>query len=131
MLALRALRLLSTSARAPLTEAAFHAAADALLERLEAGAEAALAADARAPADADVALAQGVLTLRLGGARGTFVLNKQTPTRQVWWSSPASGPRRFELDAARGAWRDARSGKELEAELAEELRALAGLDARF
>jgi len=117
-------------AAAALSAAAFHAAADAQLARLEAGVEAALDAPA-APRDADVSLAQGVLTLRLGGARGTIVINKQAPTRQLWWSSPASGPRRFELDAARGAWLDARSRTELCAELARELRAAASVDASF
>ena len=34
------------------------------------------------------ALQQGVLTIRLGGDRGTFVVNKQTPNRQVWLASP-------------------------------------------
>ena len=31
---------------------------------------------------------QGVLTIRLGADRGTFVVNKQTPNRQVWLASP-------------------------------------------
>ena len=26
----------------------------------------------------------------------TWVINKQTPNRQIWWSSPISGPRRYE-----------------------------------
>ena len=30
---------------------------------------------------------QGVLTLRLGD-KGTYVINKQTPNRQIWFSSP-------------------------------------------
>lgn len=30
---------------------------------------------------------QGVLTIKLG-KRGTFVLNKQAPNRQIWLSSP-------------------------------------------
>lgn len=30
---------------------------------------------------------QGVLTLKLG-AKGTFVVNKQAPNRQIWLSSP-------------------------------------------
>ena len=25
------------------------------------------------------------------------MINKQTPNRQLWWSSPLSGPRRYEL----------------------------------
>jgi hypothetical protein len=31
---------------------------------------------------------QGVLTVHLGADRGTFVINKQTPNRQIWLSSP-------------------------------------------
>jgi frataxin len=46
----------------------------------------------------DIAYSQGVLNIKLGGA-GTWVINKQTPNRQLWWSSPMSGPQRYELDA--------------------------------
>lgn len=30
----------------------------------------------------------GVLTIRLGGDMGTYVLNKQAPNKQLWLSSP-------------------------------------------
>jgi frataxin-like iron-binding protein CyaY len=33
------------------------------------------------------------------GPHGTWVINKQTPNQQLWWSSPTSGPRRFDLAA--------------------------------
>jgi frataxin-like iron-binding protein CyaY len=45
-----------------------------------------------------------VLTVALGGERGTFVVNTQTPNRQIWLSSPvrrdppaarAAAPRRY------------------------------------
>jgi hypothetical protein len=35
-----------------------------------------------------LATQQGVLTVALGGEKGTFVVNKQTPNRQIWLSSP-------------------------------------------
>lgn len=38
---------------------------------------------------------QGVLTVRLGEL-GTYVINKQTPNRQIWMSSPVSGPMRYD-----------------------------------
>ncbi|XP_017972088.1 PREDICTED: frataxin, mitochondrial isoform X1 [Theobroma cacao] len=38
----------------------------------------------------DVDYGNEVLTLKLG-ALGTYVLNKQTPNRQIWLSSPVSG----------------------------------------
>ena len=52
----------------------------------------------------EVNVASGVLTLSMP-PHGTWVLNKQTPNRQIWWSSPISGPRRYEYDAAgEGVW---------------------------
>lgn len=49
--------------------------------------------------DFDISSSQGVMNIKLGAA-GTWVINKQTPNRQLWWSSPISGPRRYELSAA-------------------------------
>ncbi|WFD00201.1 ferroxidase [Malassezia yamatoensis] len=45
----------------------------------------------------------GVLNLRLGSL-GTYVINKQPPSRQIWLSSPTSGPKRFDFDADKNAW---------------------------
>ncbi|WFD28551.1 ferroxidase [Malassezia nana] len=45
----------------------------------------------------------GVLNLRLG-SYGTYVLNKQPPTKQIWLSSPSSGPKRFDYDGAQQRW---------------------------
>ena len=44
----------------------------------------------------DLTLADGVLSVA-SPARGTWVLNKHGPTRQIWLSSPVSGPRKFNL----------------------------------
>ena len=110
-----------------LPEREFHAAADELLARVEA----ALAPleDAGLGDDFDASSAAGVLTLRLGGSRGTYVLNKQTPNRQIWWSSPVSGPRRFALDAASGRWLSTRGdGAEMLSELRKEIKQLARVD---
>jgi len=30
------------------------------------------------------------------GDKGTYVLNKQPPNKQIWLSSPSSGPKRFD-----------------------------------
>lgn len=51
----------------------------------------------------DVDYGNEVLTLRLGNL-GTYVLNKQTPNRQIWLSSPLSGPSRFDWDQNSQAW---------------------------
>ncbi|XP_019959553.1 frataxin, mitochondrial [Paralichthys olivaceus] len=47
-------------------------------------------------ADYDVVFTSGVLTVKLGGNHGTYVINKQTPNRQIWLSSPTSGPKRYD-----------------------------------
>jgi frataxin len=51
--------------------------------------------------DPEVSLSSGVLTI-LMPPHGTWVLNKQTPNQQIWWSSPISGPRRYEYE--NGSW---------------------------
>ena len=50
----------------------------------------------------DVNYADGVLTIVVSEDVGTYVINKQTPNRQIWLSSPISGPKRF--DMVRGRW---------------------------
>ncbi|XP_036117855.1 frataxin, mitochondrial isoform X1 [Molossus molossus] len=39
--------------------------------------------------DYDVSFGNGVLTIKLGGDLGTYVINKQTPNKQIWLSSPS------------------------------------------
>ena len=69
----------------------------------------------------------GVLNIIMG-PHGTWVLNKQTPNRQVWWSSPLSGPLRFEYDPATQHWVTTRDKRELFALLAAEVYKVAGID---
>ncbi|KAG0145879.1 hypothetical protein CROQUDRAFT_658131 [Cronartium quercuum f. sp. fusiforme G11] len=45
----------------------------------------------------------GVLTFSMGG-NGTYVLNKQPPNKQIWFSSPFSGPKRFDYDRNLAEW---------------------------
>ncbi|XP_043467982.1 frataxin homolog, mitochondrial [Leptopilina heterotoma] len=47
--------------------------------------------------DADVSYGDGVLTVKFGGSYGTYVLNRQTPNKQIWLSSPTSGPKRYDF----------------------------------
>ena len=64
--------------------------------------------------DVECELSSGVLTLKT--PEGTWVINKQVPNRQLWLSSPVSGPCRFEhVD---GTWTHTRDGSSL-AELLE------------
>lgn len=67
--------------------------------------------------DLDVELSQGVLTLYLP-PNGSYVINKQPPNKQIWWSSPISGPKRF--DRVGGTWASLRDGTTLKESLEEE-----------
>ncbi|KAE8218897.1 hypothetical protein CF319_g7308 [Tilletia indica] len=53
------------------------------------------------PAEWDVEYSSGVLNLRLGPQHGTYVVNKQPPNKQIWLSSPSSGPKRFDYEVGR------------------------------
>ncbi|KAI9706406.1 MAG: Mitochondrial chaperone Frataxin [Candelina mexicana] len=45
--------------------------------------------------DVDVEFSAGVLTVSFPPA-GTYVINKQPPNKQIWLSSPISGPKRYD-----------------------------------
>ncbi|XP_041361659.1 frataxin, mitochondrial-like [Gigantopelta aegis] len=69
--------------------------------------------------DYDVLFADGVLTVKLGGDFGTYVINKQTPNKQIWLSSPVSGPKRY--DFIKDQWIYKRHGVSLHNLLSTEL----------
>lgn len=69
----------------------------------------------------DCEYSSGVLTLKLG-VNGSYVINKQPPNKQIWLSSPVSGPKRFNFE--NNAWRDARTGDRIEQLLTNEIRVL-------
>lgn len=62
-----------------------------------------------------------MLTILLG-KKGTYVINKQTPNRQIWLSSPISGPKRY--DYHDGRWIYRHDGQELKTLLETELEQL-------
>jgi frataxin len=102
----------SAAEPAVLTESEYHVLADEYLDRLLVRLED--MQDARE--DVDVEYASGVLTLAFSpseaGARPrTYVINKQPPNKQIWLSSPISGPKRYDwvLDAGTGG--DGTSGQ--------------------
>jgi frataxin len=79
----------------------------------------------------------GVLTLTLGPHIGTYVINKQPPNKQIWLSSPKTGPKRYDYvvfgegqhekqDTATGDWVYLRDGSTLNDLLMDEL----GIDLR-
>ncbi|XP_013184661.2 frataxin homolog, mitochondrial [Amyelois transitella] len=53
---------------------------------------------------ADVTFSDGVLTVALGSSYGTYVINRQTPNKQIWLSSPVSGPKRYDLVLKNGGY---------------------------
>ncbi|GAA5828351.1 hypothetical protein JCM5353_004802 [Sporobolomyces roseus] len=65
----------------------------------------------------------GVLTVKLGD-KGTYVVNKQPPNKQIWLSSPISGPKRYDFDPKERTWFYARDGSTMNGLLNEELRGL-------
>ena len=67
--------------------------------------------------DVEVELSSGVLTLKT--PEGTWVLNKQVPNRQLWLSSPLSGPCRYEY--VEGTWTHTRDGSSLDELLEREI----------
>ncbi|KAJ7225747.1 hypothetical protein GGX14DRAFT_640690 [Mycena pura] len=54
----------------------------------------------------------GVLTLQLGD-KGTYVINKQPPNKQIWLSSPFSGPKRYDYNEQNSTWVYSRDGQSL------------------
>lgn len=110
---------------AVMPEATFHAIADDCLEFLEEVLEQ-LDESPKVDDTFDVTNSQGVVTLHLGAGLGTFVINKQSPNRQLWWSSPVSGPKRFYY-AESGQWLNTRDDEPMLALLAAELNALVGV----
>ncbi|XP_016984710.1 frataxin homolog, mitochondrial [Drosophila rhopaloa] len=71
----------------------------------------------------DVAYGDGVLTVNLGRKHGTYVINRQTPNKQIWLSSPTSGPKRFDFvgTEAAGRWIYKHSGQSLHELLQQEI----------
>ncbi|XP_034533751.1 LOW QUALITY PROTEIN: frataxin, mitochondrial-like [Notolabrus celidotus] len=59
-----------------------------------------------------------VLTVKIGEDHGTYVINKQTPNKQIWLSSPTSGPKRYGWTGER--WVYFHDGRSLHQLLSEE-----------
>lgn len=77
--------------------------------------------------DFDLNEKDGVFTMKLG-SKGTYVINKQTPTRQLWYSSPVSGPKRFNYDTQTKVWRNNKDSKDMYEQLSEEISSLLNIE---
>uniref|UniRef100_A0A7S2RM44 Ferroxidase n=1 Tax=Eucampia antarctica TaxID=49252 RepID=A0A7S2RM44_9STRA len=85
-------------------EASFHCVADETLETIQDELDCLFEDNLPQSADfPEINYAAGVLTMILT-PHGAWVMNKQTPNRQIWWSSPISGPRRYEWDEEEEVW---------------------------
>jgi frataxin len=97
----------------------FESRADATLARLEQALEAA------AGDELDAELVGGILTLELEDG-GIYQINKHSPNREIWLSSPVSGAWHFAWHATEGSesegvWRSTRGAERLEDLLGREL----------
>jgi len=77
--------------------------------------------------DADVDFDNGILTVELEDGR-QYVINKHTPNKQIWLSSPISGAAHYEYGEDVGAWVSTRGGDALLDVLNGELSQIAGED---
>lgn len=66
----------------------------------------------------DAELNHGVMTLTTAPGKN-YVINKQPPNKQIWLSSPISGPKRYDL--INGKWTTLRDGSRLSDLLSKEI----------
>lgn len=74
-------------------------------------------------------LQDGVLTVNFGEPHGTYVINRQTPNKQIWLSSPKSGPKRY--DFVNSQWIYKHDGKSLHELLNNEIPGIVKSEACF
>ncbi|ODQ81468.1 hypothetical protein BABINDRAFT_6166 [Babjeviella inositovora NRRL Y-12698] len=76
----------------------------------------------------DIELTQGVMTFALP-PNGVYVINKQPPNKQIWLSSPISGPKRYDL--VKGQWTSLRDNSLLTNLMAAEIASALKIDFKF
>nr|CAI5826651.1 unnamed protein product [Callosobruchus analis] len=76
-------------------------------------------------ATGDVSYSSGVLTVNLGNF-GTYVINRQSPNKQIWLSSPTSGPKRYDYVTEGDYWIYKHDKKTLHQLLESELSQIVG-----
>ncbi|TDL28566.1 Frataxin [Rickenella mellea] len=96
----------------------YHALSDATMDTLLESLETVL--DMLGSSRYEVEYSSGVLTLNLA-EHGTYVINKQPPNKQIWLSSPFSGPKRYDYISTADGWFYSRDGRSMGNLLEEEL----------
>lgn len=61
------------------------------------------------------------MTVTFGPPYGTYVINRQSPNRQIWLSSPTSGPKRYDYVTEGNYWIYRHDNKSLHQLLQEEI----------
>ena len=84
-------------------DAAFEGISEATLEYISDYIDQCIDEHATAADNFDLVLSQGVLTVKCG-SHGTYVINKQGPNKQIWLSSPTSGPKRYDWHMEESQW---------------------------
>lgn len=74
---------------------------------------------------AEVDLEGGILNIELDDGR-VFIINKHSPNRQIWLSSPLSGAHHFSFDEGSGVWASTRDCGQLLSLLGDELSSIKG-----
>ncbi|MDP2699884.1 iron donor protein CyaY [Thalassospira sp.] len=73
----------------------------------------------------DVDLQSGILSLELDSGE-QFVINKHSPNRQIWMSSPVSGASHYDYDEDTESWRSTRGATTLHEQLSADLSVKTG-----
>lgn len=121
--AARSLPFCSSPGGGPISEVEYHRVADDALDSLQDQFEGLL--EDEDVEGSDVACDSGVLELDLGDL-GTYVINKQAPNKQIWLSSPLTGPFRYDYSGQDESWVYSRDGHTLQDKLSDELSELLG-----
>ena len=74
---------------------------------------------------AEVDLEGGILNVELDDGR-IYIINKHSPNRQIWLSSPLSGAHHFSFDQDAGVWASTRDAGQLINLLEDEFTSLKG-----
>ncbi len=77
--------------------------------------------------DIEAELQDGILTLKMPSG-GQYIVNKNSPLRQIWLSSPQSGAWHFNWVPAAGHWRSTRGSEVLTDILKSELVSVGSLN---
>ncbi|XP_022904941.2 frataxin, mitochondrial [Onthophagus taurus] len=81
--------------------------------------------------EADVSYSSGVLTVDFGLPYGIYVINRQSPNKQIWLSSPTSGPKRYNFVSEENCWVYKHDGVSLHQLLQEEITKIVGAEVDF